>query len=103
VRDVDELCDHAVGVRYGVYDVAAYSEIESPVGGTEFEDTSVLKRQSRPEASIARLCQLQVVINDIDSEHSGLRKEFSQPRGPFARTATGIEYASLGRERIALN
>jgi hypothetical protein len=42
-----------------------------------------------------------MVVDDIDSEHTGLRKEFGQPGCRLSGAAAGFEYAWRGWERVA--
>jgi hypothetical protein len=42
-------------------------------------------------------------VYDVHSENDGSRKKFREARRDLARAATGIQYPSFGRERIAAN
>ena len=96
-RDSRKLGDHAVCVRNGMQDVAAYGEIETAIGGAQLEDALVLERQPGREPGVARASEIQMMVDDIDAEHAGFWKEFGQPRGAFTGAAAGVEYAGLRR------
>src|SRR6266545_7066460 len=82
-------------------DVAAYGEVKTAVGGSKLEHALVLEGEPRREPCVARARELQVVIDDVDSEHAGLREELGQPRCRLAGAAARVEYSRIGRERVA--
>src|SRR5580700_3123994 len=78
-RDTDEFGDHAVCMGNGMKHVAAHGEIEGAVGGFEFENALMLERKARREAGVAPASELQMRIDDVDSEHARPRKKFGKP------------------------
>src|SRR5579863_1712613 len=84
-------------------DMAAYSQIETAIGSRKLEDALVLESQPGGKVCVARSSHLQVMVNDVNSEHAGSGKEFSQARGSFASAASGVEYVRLSWDCIAAN
>ena len=78
-------------------DMAAYGEIKTAVGGRELEHALVLEGEPRCEPRVARARELQVVIDDVDSEDAGFGKELGQARCRLAGAAARVEYSRLGR------
>ncbi len=84
-------------------DVAAYGEVESAVRGAELEHALVFELEARREVRVARSRQLQMLVDDVNSEHLSARKEPSQTRGALTCAATGVEDVCLLREQVATN
>lgn len=52
---------------------------------------------------VARSGEIQVAVDNVDSQDMSARKEFGKPRSDLASTASGIKYPRGRWERITLN
>ncbi|HWX94380.1 MAG TPA: hypothetical protein VNY29_17255 [Terriglobales bacterium] len=84
-------------------DMATHREIEAAISGLELENALVLEGQPGCEIRVPLSRKIQVLVNDVNSEHLGAGKEFGQARRAFASAASSVEYVGLGRERITTN
>ena len=96
-----QLGDHPVRVWDGMNDVAAHGEVVAQVGCGKRVHALVIEDKPRRQTRVARSRQLQMLVDDVDSEHARLREKLGEARGSFTGAAAGIEYPWLRRQCIA--
>jgi len=84
-------------------DVAANRKIEGLVRSAQIVRGLILELETRRQASVARTGELEMLVENIDTEYVRARKELREARGYFAGAAAYVENPRLVRQRITAN
>src|SRR5215471_14189659 len=76
-------------------DMPANGKVECARGSAKLVHALMLERKARGEARVAPPGELQMLIYDVDPEHTGARIELGEPRRPLAGAAASVENAGL--------
>ena len=82
--------------------MTAYGEVETAIRGRELEYALMLERQPGREMCVPRSGEIQVLVNNVDSQDMSARKEFGESRSHLAGATPGIKYPGIRWERIAM-